>query len=414
MSVEASAGSAPSLRGMPDVGPVDGLETTTVENPATGEQITTVPVLGTRQLADLARRARGAQPGWETLGFAGRATIMRRAQKWMLDNAGRVIDTVVRESGKTREDAQLTDLTYTVSALGFWASHAERYLAEEKVSAWASPASVGKKLTLRYVPLGLVGVIGPWNYPIVNSFGDCIPALMAGNTVILKPSEVTPLSSLLMAEMLERCGMPDGVFQVATGDGSTGAALIEQVDCVMFTGSSRTGTAVMRAAAERLIPCWLELGGKDPMLVCADADIERAAQAAAWSSMCNAGQVCISTERCYVESPVYDAFVSRVTEIVGGLRQGPPGEAGSVDVGAVIFPPQLDIVTEHVADAVSKGARVLTGGHGRVDAGRFFEPTVIVDVDHTMRCMTEETFGPTLPIMRVESVEEGIRLANDS
>lgn len=414
MSVEASAGFAPSLRGMPEVGPVDGLQTIAVDNPATGEQITTVPVLGARQLADLAQRAWVAQPGWETLGFAGRANIMRRAQKWMLDNADRVIDTVVRESGKTREDAQLTDLTYTVSALGFWASHAERYLAVEKVSAWASPASVGKKLTLRYVPLGLVGVIGPWNYPIVNSFGDCIPALMAGNTVILKPSEVTPLSSLLMAEMLERCGMPDGVFQVATGDGSTGAALIEQVDCVMFTGSSRTGTAVMRAAAERLIPCWLELGGKDPMLVCADADIERAAQAAAWSSMCNAGQVCISTERCYVESPVYDAFVSRVTEIVGGLRQGPPGEAGSVDVGAVIFPPQLDIVTEHVADAVSKGARILTGGRGRADAGRFFEPTVIVDVDHTMRCMTEETFGPILPIMRVESVEEGMRLANDS
>jgi acyl-CoA reductase-like NAD-dependent aldehyde dehydrogenase len=416
VSVEATSGtraSAPPEPGAP--APESGSPTEiAVENPATGAPIGSVPVLGAAQLAELAARARRAQPGWETLGFEGRARIMRRAQKWMLDHADRVIETVVGEAGKTREDAQLTDLAYTVSALGFWASHAEGYLAEEKVSSWASPAAIGKKLRLRYVPCGLVGVIGPWNYPIVNSFGDCIPALMAGNAVIVKPSEVTPLSSLLMAEMLAECGLPEDVFAVATGDGSTGAALICEVDCVMFTGSSRTGTAVMKAAAERLIPCWLELGGKDPMLVCADADIERAANAAAWSSMCNGGQVCISTERCYVEAPVYDRFVERVTEIVSGLRQGPPAEAGSVDVGAVIFPPQLDIVADHVADAVSKGARILTGGHGRADAGRFFEPTVLVDVDHTMKCMTEETFGPTLPIMRVDSAEEGLRLANES
>ena len=257
-------------------------------------------------------------------------------------------------------------------------------------------------------------IIGPWNYPIVNSFGDCIPALMAGNAVILKPSEVTPLSSGLMAEMLEQCGIPADVFAVATGDGATGAAVVDAVDCVMFTGSARTGRAVMKAAAERLIPCWLELGGKDPMLVCADADLDRAAHNAAWSSMNNAGQVCISTERCYVETPVYDAFVAKVTGIVSALRQGPPGPDGSVDVGAVIFPPQLQIVDEHVRDAVARGARVLTGGHGHSRAGQFFEPTVLVDVDHTMRCMTEETFGPTLPIMRVASVEEGLRLANDS
>jgi acyl-CoA reductase-like NAD-dependent aldehyde dehydrogenase len=414
VSVETAAGPVQPPRGAPELGPLDGLETIAVDNPATGEQITTVPVLGREQVAELASRARAAQPDWEALGFEGRGRIMRRAQKWMLDNADRVMDTVVGESGKTREDAQLTDLSYTVSALGFWASHAERYLAEEKVSSWAAPAAIGKKLTLRYVPHGLVGVIGPWNYPIVNSFGDCIPALMAGNTVVLKPSEVTPLSSFLMAEMLEECDLPKDVFQVATGDGSTGAALIGEVDCVMFTGSSRTGTAVMKAAAERLIPCWLELGGKDPMLVCADADLERAANAAAWSSMSNAGQVCISTERCYVEAPVYDKFVERVTEIVSGLRQGPPAEVGSVDVGAVIFPPQLDIVSDHVADALSKGARVLTGGHGHAQHGRFFEPTVLVDVDHSMKCMTEETFGPTLPIMRVDSAEEGLRLANDS
>jgi acyl-CoA reductase-like NAD-dependent aldehyde dehydrogenase len=339
---------------------------------------------------------------------------MRRAQRWMLDNAERVIEVVISETGKTYEDAQLTDLAHTAAALGFWAKHAEGYLADERVPSWGSPAAVGKKLILRYEPLGLVGVIGPWNFPIVNGFGDCIPAMMAGNSVILKPSEVTPLSSLLMAEMLDECGLPAGVFQVATGAGETGATLVAAVDCVMFTGSSRTGKAVLRAAAEAMIPCYLELGGKDPMVVCADADVERAANAAAFYSMNNAGQVCISVERVYVEDPVYDEFVRRVVENIGRLRQGPPAGAGSVDVGAVIFPPQFEIVDGHVRDAVAKGARVLTGGQGRSGSGMFYEPTVLVDVDHTMDCMREETFGPTLPIMRVSDVEEGIRLANDS
>jgi acyl-CoA reductase-like NAD-dependent aldehyde dehydrogenase len=182
----------------------------------------------------------------------------------------------------------------------------------------------------------------------------------------------------------------------------------------MFTGSSRTGKAVMKAAADALIPCYLELGGKDPMIVCADADIERAANAAAFYSMNNAGQVCISVERVYVEEPVYDEFVERVTENIRGLRQGVPRGAGTVDVGAVIFPPQLEIVDEHVRDAVQKGATVLTGGHPKAGPGRFYEPTVLTGVNHEMRIMREETFGPTLPIMKIRDAEEGVRLANDS
>ena len=385
-----------------------------VENPATGELITTVPVRSADELAEMAQRGREAQPAWDALGFEGRGRIMRRAQRWMFDNAQRVLEAVVQETGKTYEDAQIADFGYTASALGFWAKEAPKYLADERVPSWNNPIAIGKKLIIRYAPVGLVGVIGPWNYPIANSFGDCIPALMAGNAVILKPSEVTPLSSFLMAEMLQACGIPENVFQVATGDGGTGAALIGQVDCVMFTGSSRTGKAVMKAAADALVPCYLELGGKDPMIVCADADLDRAANAATFFSMNNGGQVCISIERCYVEAPVYDEFVAKVTDNVRSLRQGVPTDVGTVDVGAVIFPPQLDIISDHVKDAVDKGARVLTGGHAGSGPGRFYEPTVLVDVDHTMKCMTEETFGPTLPIMRVADVEEGVRLANDS
>jgi acyl-CoA reductase-like NAD-dependent aldehyde dehydrogenase len=385
-----------------------------VQNPATGELITTVPLLGEGELRELAARARAAQPGWEALGFEGRGAVLRRAQKWMVDNVERVIGVVCSESGKTYEDAQIADYGYTVGALGFWAKQAPRYLADEHVPSWNNPIIAGKKLVIRYAPIGVVGVIGPWNYPITNSFGDCIPALAAGNSVILKPSEETPLSSLLMEEMLRLCGLPDGVFQVATGDGSTGAALVGQVDCMMFTGSERTGRKVLQAAAERMIPCYLELGGKDPMIVCADADLDRAANAAAFYSMNNSGQVCISVERCYVEAPVYDRFVEKVVGNVRNLRQGAPGDAGSVDVGAVTFPPQLEIIEQHVQDAVDKGARVLTGGHSRRDAGQFYEPTVLVDVDHTMRIMREETFGPTLPIMKVADTDEAVRLANDS
>jgi acyl-CoA reductase-like NAD-dependent aldehyde dehydrogenase len=385
-----------------------------VENPATGELITTIPVLGSDEVSALAARARAAQPGWAALGFKGRARVFKRAQRWMLQNTERVLDVVVSETGKTVEDAQLADSGYTLTALGFWAKEAERYLADERVPSWNNPVTIGKKLVIRYEPVGVVGVIGPWNFPIANSFGDCIPALMAGNSVILKPSEVTPLSSLLMAEMMADCGIPEDVFQVATGDGSTGAALIANVDCLMFTGSTRTGKLVMKAAADALIPCYLELGGKDPMIVCADANLERAATAAAFYSMNNAGQVCISVERVYVEEPVYDDFVSRVTEEIRGLRQGPSEGPGTVDVGAVIFPPQLEIVDEHVRDAVDKGAKVVTGGHIRPGEGRFYEPTVLVDVDHSMKIMQEETFGPTIPIMKISDADEGVRLANDS
>ncbi len=386
-----------------------------VENPATGEIIAHVPVLGTEEVAAMAARGRAVQPAWNALGFEGRGRVLKRMQKWMTDNAERVIRVVMSETGKAYEDAQLADWSYGVAAFGFWAKNAEPYLADEKIST-ASPFVKGKKLVLRYEPLGLIGVIGPWNYPVTNSFGDCIPALAAGNAVILKPSEVTPLTSQLLLEGLLECGMPEGVLQVATGYGETGAALVEQVDMIMFTGSTATGKKIMAKAAERLTPCSLELGGKDPMIVLADADIDRASNLAVQYGMFNGGQTCISIERVYVEEPVYDEFVTKVTEKARSLRQGLPGDAGTVDVGSMTFPPQVDVVERHVEDAKAKGARVLVGGHrgGADKPGHWFEPTVLVDVDHTMECMTEETFGPTLPIMKVADAEEAIRLANDS
>src|ERR1700739_4584763 len=369
--------------------------------------------MSAQDVTELARRGRAAQPGWEALGFDGRGRILKRMQRWVIDNADLIITTICGETGKTYEDAQIAELSYGAAAFGFWADKAPHYLADERF--WASSIFLkGKRLVLRYRPVGLVGVIGPWNYPLTNSFGDCIPALAAGNSVILKPSEVTPLTSLLMAEGLRECGLPEDVLQVATGRGQTGAALIEQVDMVMFTGSTKTGRMVAQSAASRLIPCSLELGGKDPMIVLSDADVERAANLAVYYSMQNAGQTCISIERAYVEAPIYDEFVGRVTEKVKALRVGPPQGPGSVEVGAITFPPQMQTIEDHVADAREKGARVLTGGNAMPGPGRFFEPTVLVDVDHTMKAMSEETFGPTLPIMNLADAEAAVRLANES
>jgi acyl-CoA reductase-like NAD-dependent aldehyde dehydrogenase len=384
-----------------------------VVNPATGDVVGSVPETTPEQIADMARRARAAQPGWLALGFEGRGRVMRRMQKWLIDNADRVIRTIQSETGKAWEDAQLAEIMYGGAAFGFWAKEAEGYLADEKVKS-ASPLLKGKKLVLRYRPLGLVGVIGPWNYPLTNSFGDCIPALMAGNSVILKPSEITPLTSLVLAEGLAECGIPQDVFQVATGHGATGSALVDQVDMIMFTGSTATGKKVMKQAADTLTPVSLELGGKDPMVVLRDADVQRAANTAVYYGMLNGGQTCISIERVYVEEPVYDEFVGLVEKQVKELRQGVPGGPGTIDVGAITFPPQLDIIDAHVQDAVQKGAKVLVGGHRGPGPGLFYEPTVLVDVDHSMSAMTEETFGPTLPIMKVRDVEEAVSLANDS
>ncbi len=385
-----------------------------VRNPATGGVVGEVPELGDEEVAELVRRARAAQPGWHALGFEGRAQVMRALRRWCVQGAERLTATLVAETGKTHEDALLAEVGYAGAALEFWASHAGRYLADERVRT-SIPFVRGKRLAVRYAPLGVVGVIGPWNYPLINNLGDAIPALMAGNAVILKPSDQTPLTSLLLAEALRECGLPEGVLAVATGGRATGEVVVDLVDMVMFTGSTETGRQVAERAARRLIPVSLELGGKDPLIVLADADLERAANAAVYGSMQNAGQTCISVERVYVEAPAYDDFVARVTAKVRALRQGDPGGgAGSVDVGAMTYPPQAEVVEEHVRDATERGARVLVGGQRGDGGGTFYAPTVLVDVDHSMRAMTEETFGPTLPIMRVADGEEAVRLANDS
>jgi acyl-CoA reductase-like NAD-dependent aldehyde dehydrogenase len=338
---------------------------------------------------------------------------MRNMRRWLVQNRKRVIETLSAENGKPYEDAQL-EVFYCADALGFWAKKAPKWLADERERPH-SPLLLGRKVINRYVPYGVVGVIGPWNYPLINNFGDAIPALMAGNSVVLKPASITPMSSMLMQQGLEAVGVPQDVFLVANGPGSTvGSALVDSVDMLHFTGSTDVGRKLAEQAAKRLLPITLELGGKDPMIVLRDANLERAANAAVWGALQNGGQTCISVERVYVESDAYEPFVAKVVEKVRRLRQGAPGRPGQIEIGAVTSPEQADIVAEHVRDAVEKGAKIEVGGNRREGPGIFFEPTVLTNVNHEMKIMTEETFGPTLPIMRVQSEDEAIHLANDS
>lgn len=393
-------------------GRADGASTPVV-NPATGEKVGEVPSLDREATLQLVRRARDAQPAWEALGFEGRGDLLRDMRKWMVDNRKRILQTLTDENGKTYEDAQL-ELLYCADALGFWAKRAAKWLADEHERPHL-PLLFGRKVINRYAPYGVVGVIGPWNYPLINNFGDAIPALMAGNSVVLKPASITPMSSLLVAEGMREVGVPDGAFLVATGPGGTiGSALVDSVDMLHFTGSTEVGRQLMEQAAKRLLPVTLELGGKDPMIVLRDANLERAANAAVWGALQNAGQTCISVERVYVESDAYEPFVAKVVEKVKQLRQGAPGGPGTVELGAMTSPDQVDLVEEHVRDAVDRGAKLETGGKRGDGPGNFFEPTVLTNVDHSMRIMREETFGPMLPIMRVESEDEAIRMANDS
>jgi acyl-CoA reductase-like NAD-dependent aldehyde dehydrogenase len=330
----------------------------------------------------------------------------------MLDHQAEILASIVAENGKSEEDA-VVELAYCVTAFAYWARTAERHLRRHRVRTF-SPFVAGRSMYTRREPVGVVGVIGPWNNPLINSYGDAIPALAAGNAVLLKPSEHTPLTALLMQTMAAECGWPEDVFQVVTGARATGEALVDEVDFVMFTGSTRTGRAVAARAAARLVPCSLELGGKDALIVLADAPLERAVNVAVHGALFNAGQVCTSVERVYVESGLYDQFVALAAARIGELRTGASHGLGSTDIGAITFPGQLDVIEEHLRDAQARGARIVSGGVVTRAPGRFVEPTLLVDVDHTMRCMREETFGPTLPVMKVANAEQAVALANDS
>jgi acyl-CoA reductase-like NAD-dependent aldehyde dehydrogenase len=370
-------------------------------NPATGEVLGTAPVHSEEEVRARVERARQAAVQWSALGFAGRRAALDAFRRALAARADELADLIHRENGKPRLDG-LVEVLLALTHLAHASARAEKVLAPQRVSAGIL---ANFRAVIHYLPLGVVGVIGPWNYPLFTPMGSISSALAAGNAVVFKPSELTPLVGMEIAAIAAASlGHPD-LVQVVTGYGATGSALARAgVDKVSFTGSTATGRKVMAAAAETLTPVLMELGGKDPMIVAADADVDEAAEAAVYGALTNAGQTCISIERVYVAAPIYDRFVDRVVDLARAVR---PGQ----DIGPMTRPEQVDVVREHVRDAVDRGARALVGGPDAVD-GAFVSPTVLVDVTDDMRVMREETFGPVLPIMRVADTDEALRRAN--
>ncbi|MBV8759944.1 MAG: aldehyde dehydrogenase family protein [Deltaproteobacteria bacterium] len=375
-------------------------------NPATGEVIGTVPIMTAAEVDAAVARARVAAETWSTRSFAARTEELVAFRKAIAAEATEIADLLHRENGKPELEA-LTEVMMALGHVQHATAIAEKAMAPRKVGAGIL---ANFRASISYHPLGVIGVIGPWNYPLFTPMGSIAYALAAGNAVVWKPSELTPLVALEIERIAKRTfALPD-LLQVVTGAGATGAALAKAaVDKIAFTGSAATGKRVMQAASERLTPVLLELGGKDPMIVDADADIAKAAEAAVYGALTNAGQACISVERVYVNEAVHDQFVEEVVRQVRDLKVG--GDDGHL--GAMTSPAQVTIVRDHLEDAVAKGAKVLTGGPDAI-AGNYIQPTVLTNVDHRMKVMTEETFGPVLPIAKVRSVDEAVKLANDS
>jgi betaine-aldehyde dehydrogenase len=383
-----------------------------IHNPADGTVIATLPLDDRERVAETVARVRANQAEWEALGNRGRHRWLAQLRDWILDHQDEIADTMQAETGKVRGEAA-GEAIYLVDLINFYGKRAKRYIGEERVPAH-SPLFKTKRLRVQYRPYPVVGVISPWNFPLLLSLGDAIPALQAGAAVVIKPSEITPLGvKEIIDAWKNELGAPD-VFDVVNGGGETGSALVDEVDFVQFTGSDRTAKTVLAQAAERLTPVSAELGGKDPMIVLRSADVGKAANAAAWGAFQNSGQVCMSVERIYVEGNVYDEFMRRLTDEVKSLKQGMDGRDYGSDLGAITFRPQMEIVESHIADARERGATVLTGGERSDGPGDWFPPTVIADVDHSMKVMRDETFGPVVGVMKVRDAEEAVRLANDT
>jgi succinate-semialdehyde dehydrogenase/glutarate-semialdehyde dehydrogenase len=385
-------------------------------DPATGEEIGRVPLCSAEEVEGALARARGAQKVWAAHTFRERGRIVMRARAIVLEELDEIAALISRESGKPAPEALSMEIVPTLDLMQFFARKSEKLLKAEKIDIGLY-RFMGRSSTIEYRPLGVVGIISPWNFPWAIPLGEVVMALMAGNTVVLKPSELTPFVALKIGDIFARAHLPEGALEIVTGDGSTGAALVESsVDKIMFTGSVATGRRVAEAAARKLIPVVLELGGKDPMIVFEDADLDAASSAAVWGAFANSGQACASVERCYVHERVADDFTSRVVEKVKKLSQS-NGSGEGVDLGAMSSERQLLTVEEHVRDAIERGARVLTGGgrtKGVPEGGAFHEPTILASVNHEMAVMREETFGPVLPLMTFNSEDEAVRLANDS
>jgi succinate-semialdehyde dehydrogenase/glutarate-semialdehyde dehydrogenase len=382
-----------------------------VMDPATGKEVGVYRQMTADEVGERVAWARRSFPAWSQSSLAERSRILRRAAAILAEEAGRYAEEIAAENGKTRFEALLTEIYGTADLMVYYAKNARKFLGPVRVSG--SLLLPFRKVYYRFEPKGVIGIISPWNYPLSLSAGPVVSAVAAGNTVVLKPSSQTTRSGLIVKEVLDRAGLPAGVVEVVTGSGSgAGQALVDHpdLDMLYFTGSTEVGRGVNLAAARRLIPAVMELGGKDVAIVTRNADLDRAANGVAWASFTNCGQTCIATELILVDRSVYEPFVERLTRVVQELKPGKrTGEVGSMTMAS-----QLRIVEEQLEDARKKGARVLTGGKRPDLPGMFFYPTLLADTTPEMKVRTDETFGPLKPIIPFDTIDEAIALANSS
>jgi succinate-semialdehyde dehydrogenase/glutarate-semialdehyde dehydrogenase len=374
-----------------------------------------VPVTPDQEVRRAVARARKAQAAWAILPVLERAHRLLRLRDALVEHAEDLVEIVARECGKPRHEALVHELTTLLYLIDWTCKQGPALLAPERLHLQLLKHRTSE---VHYVPRGVVGVISPGNYPLVVPMGTVVSALLAGNACVVKPSELTPLTLLHAKKTYDSTGLPEDLFGVVLGSGATGQALVESgIDYCVFTGAVDTGRKVAAACGARLIPCTLELGGKAPLVACEDCDLERTARAIVMGGFANSGQACVSVERVYAHERVYEPLLARVRELVGELRQGDPSR-GYVDIGAVLADRQIEVLERLVDDAVSRGARLVCGGtrpaKDGLGGGRFYEPTVLADCDHTMAIMREESFGPVVPFMRVAGDDEAIALANDS
>ncbi|WP_310358217.1 aldehyde dehydrogenase family protein [Neobacillus drentensis] len=386
-------------------------EKLTVIAPATGKQIGEIAETPIGKVDSFYQRGKGAFQQWSNLTFSDRASYLLRLKEIIVEQMEEIAKIIAEDSGKVVTEALVADIMPTLDAIDHIVKHGKKHLRRQKVRT--PLLLIGKKSFIEYMPRGVVLIISPWNYPMQLAMVPMISALAAGNTVILKPSEVTPLVGKCIEELFEKAGLPEGVVQVAHGGKEVGAAFTNgKPDYIFFTGSVRTGKIIQQVAAQDLIPTTLELGGKDPMIVFADAHLERAAKGAAWAAFTNSGQVCMSAERLYVEKTIFPQFLALLKKEIKNLKQGNDQNA---DVGSMTFPAQLQIVKEQLEDALSKGARLETGlPPERWANGMYIPLTVVTNVNHQMKIIQEESFGPLLPVLPFDNEEEAIGLANDT
>lgn len=392
---------------------IDGRQIVSL-NPASGEPLHSFTACSDAEVRAAVQRGHAAQALWDGIGLRRRIRVVREFQKLLHARKAQIARLITEEAGKPYAEALTTEIMVVLDAARFLVENAYGLLRDQALAHGSLITKTKAGLVAREA-YGVIGIISPWNYPFSIPATEALSALVAGNAVVLKPSELTSQCALELRTLLLASGVPERVFQVVLGDGTTGAALVNSpIDKLIFTGSVATGKRIAVMAAERLLPVVLELGGKDPMLVLDDADVDVASSGAVWGAFMNAGQTCLSVERCYVDRKIYDRFVQACCEKTRRLRVG-NGLNAETDIGPLINARQLRTVCSQVEEAKAQGARVLEGGSSLPQLGaNFFAPTVLADVTQQMRIMREETFGPVLPIMPFDSEAEAIRLANDS